>query len=663
MGTYGPKPTSAPAGAIILNPGDNISAIVSAAPDGATFYFEPGVYHGVSLAPKDGQTFIGAEGAILNGSAVLTNWTQSGNLWVIGGQTQQGRVNSSAEFLPGTQRPGNPETVFLDNTPLKPVDALSKVVPGTFYFDYAADQIYVADNPAGHTVEAGKLTDAFHGSATNVTVQNLVIEKYDPEIQYGAIRGDQSWTIRDNEVRLNYAVGISAHDGSQIIGNYVHDNGQMGLGGYGNNILVQGNELATNGFWSGIDPLWEAGGFKFADTDNLVVRGNYSHDNNGSGMWTDTNNIHTLYEDNVVVHNTIGGIGHEISYDAIIRNNTLIGNGYGDTRGWGWGAEINIQNSQNVQVYGNRIDMTDGGNGIVLIQQNRGSGTHGTYTTTGNQIHDNIIVDHDGHGYIGGFADYNQSGMLNGGNTWSNNQYFMPDGGGRFQWGGSKTFDQFKAAAHETGSISQSYPDTSGWLTGGTSGGTVAPVVTEALVSDTGSSATDKITSNPALTGTADANAVVHFTVDGTAIAATATANASGVWSFTPSGLSDGQHTIVASEINGVGLTGSASLGFTLDTQAPVPTITGESLDGINGKVNLTGTTGEASDVISIYDGNATLLGTTTTGSGGAWTFTTGTVSNSAYIYIVTATDSAGNTGAVVVLGINLGLTAADLHP
>ncbi len=37
---------------------------------------------------------------------------------------------------------------------------------------------------------------------------------------------------------------------------------------------------------------------------------------------------------------------------------------------------------------------------------------------------------------IGGFADYNQSGMLNGGNTWSNNQYFMSDGGGRFEWGG-----------------------------------------------------------------------------------------------------------------------------------------------------------------------------------------------------------------------------------
>ena len=134
-------------------------------------------------------------------------------------------------------------------------------------------------------------------------------------------------------------------------------------------------------------------------------------------MWTDIDNIHTLYEDNVVVHNGMGGISHEISYQAIIRNNTLIGNGADDPRSWWWGNEIQIQNSQNVEVYGNRVEMTGGGNGIVMIHQDRGSGTFGTYTTTGNQIHDNIIVDHDGEGYIGGVADYNQSGMLNGGTS------------------------------------------------------------------------------------------------------------------------------------------------------------------------------------------------------------------------------------------------------
>lgn len=467
MGTYGPKPTSAPAGAIILHVGDNVSAIVYATPVGATFYFEPGVYRGVSITPKDGQTFIGAEGAILNGSAVLTNFTQQGNLWVVGGQTQEGIRHATGEGDGVSMRPGYPETVFVNDTPLKPVDALSKVVPGTFYFDYAADKIYIADNPTGQKVEAGKLTDAFHGNAQNVTVQNLVVEKYDPPVQSGAIghEGNQGWVIRDNEVRLNYATGIHVIANSKIIGNYVHDNGQMGLGGSGDNILVEGNEIAKNGFWSGIDVLWEGGGFKLANTDNLIVRGNYSHDNHGSGMWTDIDNIHTLYEDNLVVHNTHIGITHEISYDAVIRNNTLIGNGYGDPRGWLWGAEIQIQNSKNVDVYGNRIDMTGGGNGVVLIQQNRGSGEFGPHVTTGNHIHDNFIVDHDSKGLIGGVADYNWSGVANGGNTWDNNQYYMPDVGNRFWWGGTYSFAGFESHTTGTGStISQVYPNTDDWL-------------------------------------------------------------------------------------------------------------------------------------------------------------------------------------------------------
>ena len=280
------------------------------------------------------------------------------------------------------------------------------------------------------------------------------------------VQGNKGWIIQDNEVRLNYATGIHALDNSKVIGNYVHDNGQMGLGGSGDNILVEGNEIAKNGFWSGIDVLWEAGGFKFAYTDNLIVRGNYSHDNHGSGMWTDIDNIHTLYEDNLVAHNTHIGITHEISYDAVIRNNTLIGNGYGDPRGWMWGAEIQIQNSKNVDVYGNRIDMTGGGNGVVLIQQNRGSGEFGPHDTTGNHIHDNVIVDHDSKGLIGGVADYNWSGMANGGNTWDNNQLYMPDVGNRFWWGGTYSFAGFESHTTGTGStISQIYPNTDHWLT------------------------------------------------------------------------------------------------------------------------------------------------------------------------------------------------------
>jgi hypothetical protein len=171
----------------------------------------------------------------------------------------------------------------------------------------------------------------------------------------------------------------------------------------------------------------------------------------------------------------------------------------------------------------------------------------------------------------------------------------------------------------------------SGSLTGnlGIQIDTTPPAVTESLFSDTGSSSTDKITSNDELIGSGDPNAVVHFTVDGKLISATATANSSGIWTFMPSGLADGVHTIVASETDAAGNTGTTSLTFTLDTTAPVQVITSEVLSG-NGKVTLTGTTGEANDTIAVYDGT-TLLGTTTTTSNGAWSYTTGKVPNVVY--------------------------------
>ena len=98
---------------------------------------------------------------------------------------------------------------------------------------------------------------------------------------------------------------------------------------------------------------------------------------------------------------------------------------------------------------------------------------------------------------------------------------------------------------------------------------TATPQVTARLAFDTGTSS-DIITSNNAtLSGTGLANTAVNFTVDGNPIATTVMADANGVWSFTPSGLADGVHTIVASQTDSFGNTGAASLSFTLDTTAP----------------------------------------------------------------------------------------------
>ncbi|HEX9329063.1 MAG TPA: Ig-like domain-containing protein, partial [Reyranella sp.] len=129
---------------------------------------------------------------------------------------------------------------------------------------------------------------------------------------------------------------------------------------------------------------------------------------------------------------------------------------------------------------------------------------------------------------------------------------------------------------------------------------------------------------------------------DGSPIAEAVTVGVNGAWSFTPTGLADGAHAVVASQTDAAGNTGTASLAFTLDTRAPVPIFTGVTLAG--DMATLTGTAGEANATISLYDGYS-WIGWTTSGSDGNWSFTANAAPGTVHAYGPNATDPAGNEG------------------
>jgi len=199
-------------------------------------------------------------------------------------------------------------------------------------------------------------------------------------------------------------------------------------------------------------------------------------------------------------------------------------------------------------------------------------------------------------------------------------------------------------------------------------------VVTEALANDTGWSSTDRLTSDPTLKGTGAANAVVTLTFDG-GPSVTTIADSSGNWTFTPTSLADGGHTVVASETDAAGNTGAASLTFALDTTPPTVTsavasgntdetvVTGQTLTitlGIGSRVRvaappllLLGNGGTAS-----YDpghSSATTM---------AFNYTVGlgqvtrdlTVSGVEFATPGSITDRAGNVANLVGAGVSLGL-------
>ncbi len=436
--------------AVDIFPGTNIQSVVDANPAGTTYVLKSGLFRLQSVQVKAGDTYIGEAGTILNGSNLITSFTNetiSGvTYWVAPGPSTPGQQNG---FCDGNHPACTyPEDFYIDDKPLLRVAAISSVASGACYFDYTRSKIYFADNPTGHKVEVSSARSAFWGSASGVTIQNLVIEKYAIPAQMGAI-GDQypgdNWKVIGNETRLNHGVGITASNGAQILNNFTHDNGEKGIGATGNNILIQGNEISGNNY-AGFDCGWECGGLKAAVVNGLTVQNNHVHDNNGPGLWDDINAINVLYTGNYV-HNNVGpGIFHEIGYDTVISSNTCAFNGTPIV--W-WNGQIQLSTSQNTQVFNNRLFASaTSGNLLSIIQQNRGTGSNGVYATVNNSIHDNAMTDTGLYEAIYVAGDYNQSTELTS-NTIDHNHYHVADITGQHNWvygsGNYSNFAQWQA--------------------------------------------------------------------------------------------------------------------------------------------------------------------------------------------------------------------------
>ena len=346
-----------------------------------------------SLRPNAGDSFTGQAGAILNGSQVLTNWVKNGSYWTSAGapalNTPYG--DPSLFCMDPTTGCVYPQDLYLNNAPLVHKLALP-ITSGQWYFDYPNDVIYMANNPAGQTVELGVAQLAFRGPLNNVTIQNLIVEKYATGLINGAITTSGSgWTIKSNEVRLNHAAGIKPANGNdngeQILSNNVHDNGQEGISvGGGTGTLVEYNTISRNNYLNLADGF-ESGGGKIAATTNARVINNTYVNNNGNGLWGDDGATGTVFSGNTISGSRLSGIRYEISHYGTITNNTLTNNDqYQGSGTCNAGVEIFLASADHTSVSGNTI--TSNCAGVMLTQDGRNSVvynsvTHNTITYPG----------------------------------------------------------------------------------------------------------------------------------------------------------------------------------------------------------------------------------------------------------------------------------------
>ncbi|GAA4539901.1 right-handed parallel beta-helix repeat-containing protein [Amycolatopsis samaneae] len=258
-----PGPATAPAGAVAVDPAvkGDLREKTKASPPGTTFWLAPGThllgddrYHQVE--PKDGDVYLGAPGAVVDGR----------------------KTNNYA----------------------------------------------------------------FTGHAKNVRIQYLTVQGFTAPRDEGVVNHDSGdgWVIEHSAIQDNDGAGLMAGAGQQVRGDCLRRNGQYGMNAFaeGNRItglVVEGNEIAGNntGDWEKrVDGCGCTGGVKFWSVNGADVRGNWVHDNRGTALWADTNNNDFVIEGNVIEGNDGPAIFYEISYNAIIRDNTIRRNNWVEGR-------------------------------------------------------------------------------------------------------------------------------------------------------------------------------------------------------------------------------------------------------------------------------------------------------------------------------------------
>jgi len=460
---------------VSIAPGTSIQTVVNANPAGTTFVLQSGTFRMQSVVPKNGDVFVGQAGAILNGSRLVTSFSQEMingvTYWVADGPSQPGTTNGTCDATHPMCM--YPEDFLMNSMPLRRVASLSSVTSGTCYFDYAAARVYFTSTPTGKVVEISTTPHAFSGSASGVTIRGLTIEKYATPAQEGAIQGS-GWTIQSNNILLNHGAGVQLASGQVIASNDIHHNGQEGLTGGGSKILLENNEIAYNNML-GFAFDWEAGGVKFANSTNFTVEGNYIHDNAGPGLSLDYQCYNWLIQGNRTSRNIGAGIVDEVSYDGVARYNVVIDDarypGKTDPSMW-WSCGIANLASSNASIYGNTL--INNTNGICAVSNSRGGGNRGTFQVHNYSVHDNVIVQSAG-GAAGAVADpgtYMDVYAPSMNNVWTSNTYKLSGAAvSGYTWEsgssyGSLTASQWRSAHQDLSgtwisSSDSSFPSTS----------------------------------------------------------------------------------------------------------------------------------------------------------------------------------------------------------
>jgi len=226
-------PATPPSGAVVIQPGvQDVSTMTTLNPPGTTFWLAPGVHSMVAsiyaqVIPKDGNTYIGAPGAILDGKSVNRYaFTQHAT-----------NVTIKHLFIRNFMAPGDEGVVNHD------FGQGWVIEKNTIAFNGGAGALLGAGNRLVSNCLADNSQYGFQAFGANLTIDGNEVTRnntYSWETMSpgcGCSGGAKFWgagpgTVTNNYVHDNYNVGLWADTnvvGMLFEGNYISDNRSHGI--------------------------------------------------------------------------------------------------------------------------------------------------------------------------------------------------------------------------------------------------------------------------------------------------------------------------------------------------------------------------------------------------------------------------------------------------
>lgn len=392
----------------ITAPYATLAKAISATPAGGTIVLRGGTYREGNLSIAKALTLQSYKGeqVWLDGAITQsTGWVADGPAWRLDNSPSSGLCKPSAQACvenavqvdAAYPMSSSPQMVYRNSTSLKEVQFGTTLTTGTFSYNQASNQLYVADNPSGQTIEITTKRKALNISASGVNLKGIGFR------HFGSIESPQK--VDDYSFAMVQISGVT----SSLVENCVfYQSASRGLFvGSSSNVVIRGNTFQENGM-NGVD-INKTSGITFEQNKVLqnnaenfstaagtyaviagskitggsgIVRDNIFDANKGTGWWCDLQCDSMTVVRNIMSRNAGHGLYYEVSSNAILASNIIYSNDRSGIQVKGTGVKIFnntlSQNRQNISIYeDDRSALASENTRDIVIKNNILSGSNG----------------------------------------------------------------------------------------------------------------------------------------------------------------------------------------------------------------------------------------------------------------------------------------------